>query len=153
VGWRSTSLRTRANNLVVVPNSTLAKAVITNYSLPESRTAYVLQVGVAYGTDPERVEKILLEAARQAIEERVEGLLSSPDPAVRFNPGFGDSSLDFSLIVHLRQLSDQFLVQSELRKLIVKHFEKEGIQIPFPVRTLVLDKSSWPAFTPPESKS
>lgn len=153
VGWRSTSLRTRANNLVVVPNSTLAKAVITNYTLPEPRTAFVLPVGVAYGTDPERVEKILLEVARQAIEEHFEGLLSEPEPAVRFNPGFGDSSLNFSLIVHLRQLSDQFLVQSELRKLIVKRFDQEGIQIPFPVRTLVLDKSSWPMLTPPETKS
>jgi small-conductance mechanosensitive channel len=153
VGWRSTSLRTRANNLVVVPNSTLAKAVITNYTLPEPRTAFVLQVGVAYGTDPERVEEILLEVARQAIEEHVEGLLSEPEPAVRFNPGFGDSSLNFSLIVHLRQLSDQFLVQSELRKLIVKRFDREGIQIPFPVRTLVLDKSSWPMLIPPETKS
>jgi small-conductance mechanosensitive channel len=150
VGWRSTSLRTRANNLVVIPNSTLAKAVITNYSLPEPRTAYVLQVGVAYGSDPQRVEKILLEVAEEARREGVEGLLSAPEPAVRFIPGFGESSLDFSLVVHLRQLADQFAVQSELRKRILKRFDQEGIQIPFPVRTLVLDKSSWPLLTPPK---
>jgi small-conductance mechanosensitive channel len=153
IGWRSTSIRTRANNLVVVPNSAMAKAIITNFSLPESRAAYVLQVGVAYGTDPERVEKVLLEVAQEAIRDGVAGLLATPEPVVRFNPGFGDSSLDFSLIVHIAQLSDQFLVQSELRKRIVKHFEKEGIQIPFPVRTLVLDQSSWPVLTGGEPKS
>jgi small-conductance mechanosensitive channel len=153
VGWRSTSLRTRANNLVVVPNSTLAKAIITNYSLPESRASYVLQVGVAYGTDPDHVEKVLLEVAQEAIRDGVAGLLRTPEPAVRFIPGFGDSSLDFSLIVHLAQLSDQFLVQSELRKRIVKHFEQEKIEIPFPVRTVVLDKSSWPTLTGQEPKA
>jgi small-conductance mechanosensitive channel len=147
IGWRSTSMRTRANNLVVVPNSTLAKAVITNYSLPESRTTYVLQVGVAYGTDPDLVEKVLLEVAQEAIHDGIAGLLAAPEPVVRFAPGFGDSSLDFSLIVHITQLADQFLVQSELRKRIVKEFEQAGIQIPFPVRTLVLDKSSWPTIT------
>jgi len=152
VGWRSTLLRTRPNNLVVVPNSTLAKAVITNYSLPESRMAYVLQVGVAYGTDPDRVEKVLLEVAAVAIRDKVEGLLGEPEPAVRFIPGFGESSLDFSLIVQVREVSDQFLVQSELRKRIIKRFEQEGIQIPFPVRTLVLDKSSWPQMGDREPK-
>lgn len=152
VGWRSTILRTRPNNLVVVPNSTLAKAVITNYSLPEPRMAYVLPVSVAYGTDPERVEKVLLEVAQEAIRDGVEGLLATPEPMVRFIPGFGDSSLDFSLIVQVRQIADQFLVQSELRKRIVKRFEQEGIQIPFPVRTVVLDKSSWPLLTGREPK-
>ena len=145
VGWRSTSIRMLANNLVVIPNSTLAKAVITNYSLPEDRMSYVLQVGVAYGSDPGRVEKALLEATRDAVGDRVPGLMAFPEPFVRFIPGFGDSSLDFSLIVQVEKFTDQYLVQSELRKRIVKRFEQEGIEIPFPVRTLVLDKSSWPA--------
>lgn len=153
VGWRSTSLRTGANNLVLVPNSTLAKAVITNFSLPDARTSYALQVGVAYGTDPERVEKVLLEVAEEAIRNRVEGLLAAPVPVVRFNPGLGESSLDFSLIVQVRQFSDQSLVGSELRKRIVKKFAREGIEIPFPVRTLVLDKSSWAALRREEPKS
>jgi small-conductance mechanosensitive channel len=153
VGWRSTSIRMLSNNLVIVPNSTLAKAVITNYSMPEDRMSYVLQVGVAYGTDPGRVEKALLDAAREAIAEGVEGLLAFPEPFVRFIPGFGDSSLDFSLIVQVGKFTDQYLVQSELRKRIVKGFEREGIEIPFPVRTLVLDKSSWPALTGQEPKA
>jgi small-conductance mechanosensitive channel len=142
VGGRSTTLRMLANNLIVVPNSTLAKAVITNYSLPEPRMAYVMPVSASYGTDPRRVEKVLLDVTQEAIRDGVEGLLAEPAPFVRFIPGFGDSSLDFSLIVQVRQFTDQYLVQSELRKRIVARFEEQGIQVPFPTRTLVLDEST-----------
>jgi len=142
VGWRSTVLRTLPNNHVIVPNGTLAKAVITNYSLPEPRMAYVMPVSASYGTDPQRVEKVLLDVAQEAIRDGVEGLLAEPAPFVRFIPGFGDSSLDFSLIVQVRQFTDQYLVQSELRKRIVVRFEEEGIDMPFPTRALVLDESA-----------
>ncbi|MGE5326737.1 MAG: mechanosensitive ion channel family protein [Deltaproteobacteria bacterium] len=153
VGWRSTTIRMLANNLVIIPNSTLAKAIITNYSLPEDRMSYVLQVGVAYGTDPARVEKVLLDSFQDAIHDHVEGLLAEPKPFVRFIPGFGDSSLDFSLIVQVGKFTDQFLVQSELRKRIATRFAAEGIEIPFPIRTVVLDKSSWAAFQGREPKA
>jgi small-conductance mechanosensitive channel len=52
IGWRSTQLRTLTNTVVVMPNSTLAKAIITNYSMPEPRMSLVIPVSVAYGTDP-----------------------------------------------------------------------------------------------------
>lgn len=139
IGWRSTALRILANSLVVIPNSTLAKAVVTNYSLPEKRMAYVLPVSVAYGTDPKQVERILVEVAQEAARDGVEGLLAEPAPFARFVPGFGDSSLDFSLIVQIRQFKDQYLVQSELRKRLIERFDREGITVPFPTRTLQFD--------------
>lgn len=142
VGGRSTTLRMLANNLMVVPNSTLAKAVITNYSMPEPRMAYVLPVSVAYGTDTAQVERVLLEVVQESLRDGLEGLLPDPPPFVRFIPGFGQSSLDFSLIVQVRQFTDQYLVQSELRRRIVARFQQEGIQIPFPTRTLILDEST-----------
>jgi len=147
IGWRSTILRTLGNNYVVIPNSTLAKATITNYSAPESRMSYVMAVSVMYGTEPDKVEKALLEVAHKAIEDGLEGLLPQPAPAVRFITGFGDSSLDFSLIVQIRQFTDQFLVQSELRKRIVKKFQEAGIDMPYPTRTLVFDKSAKEIFS------
>jgi small-conductance mechanosensitive channel len=142
IGWRSTTLRTLGNNYVVIPNASLAKAVITNYSVPQTRMGYSLPVSVAYGTDPSRVEKVLLEIGQKAIQDGLEGLLSDPAPSVRFIPGFGASSLDFSLNVQLRRFEDQYAVQSELRKRIVKSFQEKGIEMPFPTRTLVLDKSA-----------
>lgn len=145
-GWRSTSLRRLDNNMIVVPNSTLAKAVIINYTMPEPRMALTIPVSVTYGTDPARVEKTLLAVVEEAAREGCEGLLTYPAPNVRFIPGFGESSLDFSLNVAVRQYTDQFPVQSELRKRIVERFQKEGIEMPFPTRTLVLDQATQAAF-------
>ncbi|MGA3323766.1 MAG: mechanosensitive ion channel domain-containing protein [Terriglobia bacterium] len=142
IGWRSTILRTLGNNYVVIPNSTLAKAIITNYSVPETQMSYTLPVSVAYGTDPQQVEKVLLEAAHEALQDGLQGLLAKPEPSVSFIPGFGQSSLDFSLGLQVRQFTDQYPVQSELRKRIVKKFQEAGIDMPFPTRTLVLDKST-----------
>lgn len=75
-------LLTLPNNHVIVPNSTLAKAVITNYSLPEPRMAYVMPVRVSYGTDPQRVEKVLLDVAQEAIrlDESTRKLLGGTEP-------------------------------------------------------------------------
>ncbi len=139
VGWRSTTMRTLGNNTVVAPNATMAKAVITNFSTPESRLALSINVGVAYGTDASRVERVLIDIAKTAAADGVEGLLSSPEPFVRLIPGFGASTLDFSLNVQVRQFVDQYLVQHELRKRILERFQKEGIDMPFPTRTIVLD--------------
>jgi small-conductance mechanosensitive channel len=141
IGWRATSLRTLGNNVVYVPNAALAKAVITNYSKPEERMSLTIPVSVAFGTDPARVESALLDVARQAAKDNVEGLLAQPEPSVRFIPGFGASSLDFSLGVQVRRFVDQYLVQSELRKRIVERFRQEKIEMPFPTRTVLFDKA------------
>lgn len=142
IGWRSTILRTLGNNHIVIPNSSLAKAIITNYSAPDPRMSYGLEVSVAYGTDPNRVEKALLEVAREAIRDGLEGLLAKPEPSVALIPGFGESCLKFSLGMQVRQFTDQFSVQSELRKRILKKFQDAGINMPFPTRTVVFDKSA-----------
>jgi len=140
VGWRSTLLRTLTNNFVVVPNSTLAKAVITNYSLPEDRIAVNVPVSVAYGTDPAKVEKILVEVTEQAARDGLEGLLLNPPPVARLIPGFGPSTLDFSLIIQVAKFPAQFLVQSELRKRILARFLKERIEMPFPTQSILIEK-------------
>ena len=142
IGWRSTTLRTLGNNYVVVPNAMLAKSVITNYSVPQPRMGFSLPVSVAYGTDASRVETVLLEIAQEAIRNGLQGLLSDPAPSVAFIPGFGDSGLGFSLNMELRRFDDQYTVQSDLRKRILKRFEQEGIEIPYPTRALVLNKST-----------
>jgi len=139
IGWRSTTIRTLSNNIVFVPNSAMAKAVITNYSLPQLRLSIGIPVHVAYGSDPRQVEKVLLDITREAAQEGLEGLLLDPPPGVSLIPGFGDSSLDFSLNVNVRRFVDQYSVQSELRKRILARFAKEGIQMPFPTRTIELD--------------
>lgn len=130
IGWRSTQIRTLQNNIVVVPNNKLAQTIITNYGLPEERMALLIPVGVSYDSDPQRVEEVLLDEAKEAVG-KVQGLLGYPEPFVRFIPGFGDFSMNFTLTCHVRTFVDQFVVQHELRKRIFQRFQKEGIQIPF----------------------
>jgi len=142
IGWRSTTMRTQSNNIVFVPNSIMAKAVIINYSLPELRVSLSIPVRVSYGSDPSRVEKALLDVTREAAQEGLAGLLLDPPPGVTLTPGFGDSSLDFTLNLNVRRFEDQVPVQSELRKRILARFAKEGIAIPFPTRTIGLDHST-----------
>jgi small-conductance mechanosensitive channel len=142
IGWRSTTMRTQSNNIVFVPNSTMAKAVIINYSLPELRVSVSIPVHVSYGSDPSLVEKVLLDVSREAAQEGLAGLLLNPPPSVCLNPGFGDSSLDFSLNLNVQRFEDQIPVQSELRKRILARFAKEGIAIPFPTRTVDLDQAA-----------
>ena len=141
-GWRSTTLRTQSNNIVFVPNSTMAKAIITNYSLPEPLVSVSIPVHVSYGSDPSQVERVLLEVTREAAQDGLVGLVSDPPPGVYLSPGFGDSSLDFSLFVNVRRFEDQVPVQSELRKRILARFAKEGINVPFPMRTIGLDRAT-----------
>jgi small-conductance mechanosensitive channel len=142
IGWRATSLRTLANNLVFVPNTALAKATITNYSLPEEGMSLDVRVGVACGADARRVEQILVEVAGQAVQEGVDGLVAHPPPSASLIPGFGASTLDFTLTVQVRRFADQYAVQSELRKRILERFQKEGIEMPFPTQTIVLEQGS-----------
>jgi small-conductance mechanosensitive channel len=142
IGWRSTTMRTQSNNIVFVPNSAMAKAVIINYSRPELRVFVSIPVQVSYASDPSQVERTLLEITRQAAQEGLAGLLLDPPPDVLLDPGFGDSSLNFSLRVNVRRFEDQGPVQSELRKRILARFAQEGITMPFPTRTIGLDQTT-----------
>ncbi len=143
ITWRTTRVRMLPNNIVVIPNSKLAQSVVTNYYLPEKRMSLLIPIGVSYSSDPEKVEKILVEEAKKAIGE-IPGLLGEPEPFVRFIPGFGESSLDFTLICQVQEFVDQYPVQHELRKRIFKRFKEEGIDIPFPHRTVYLrEEKNW----------
>ncbi len=143
IGWRSTRLRTLPNNIVVIPNTKMSHAAITNYSMPESRLALNLPVAASYASDPRRVRAVLEELARQAVGE-VEGLLADPPPVVRFSPGFGDYALNFSLICQARDFVAQQAVQDELRYRIFERFRREGIEIPFPARQLYVTQQEGP---------
>jgi small-conductance mechanosensitive channel len=131
VGWRSTRIRMLQNNVVVVPNKRVAESVITNFDLDDRRMAVTIRVGVGDDADPDHVERVLVEEATRAIGQ-VPGLLADPPPAAQLIPGFGDYSLDFTLVCQARSFMDQFTVQHELRKRILKRLRAEGIAMPLP---------------------
>ena len=131
VGWRSTRLRMLQNNVVVVPNKRVAESIITNYDLGETRMAVLIRVRVDYDADAELVERLLVDEATRAVGQ-VDGLLAEPPPSARLIPGFGDYALEFTLACQVRSFVDQFSVQHELRKRVLKRLRAERIRIPLP---------------------
>jgi small-conductance mechanosensitive channel len=135
IGWRTTRIRMLPNNMVIVPNAKLAETILTNFHLPEKRMSLLIPISVSYQSDPSKIEAILLAEVASAMDQ-IPGLLAEPAPFVRFIPGFGESSLDFTLIVQVNEFVSQYLVQHELRKRLFARFQQEGIEIPFPQRVV-----------------
>ena len=137
IGWRSTTIRALASSIIIIPNSKLGQAIVTNFYLPDKRVAVSIQIGVAYGCDPDRVERVLLEEAQAAARE-IPGMLADPAPGVSFDPGFGEWALGFTLGYNVQEFADQFRVRAELRKRILKRLYQEKIEMPFPTRTIYM---------------
>jgi small-conductance mechanosensitive channel len=137
ISWRTTTIRTLGSNLIIVPNSKLAKAVVTNYHLPEKRIASQVQVNVSYDSDPDKVEQVLLELGTAGAHD-IPGMLAEPAPSVAFDPGFGESSLGFSLNYNVAEFANQFGVRNELRRRILRRFRQEHIELPVTTRRLLL---------------
>ncbi len=135
IGWRATTVRPFENTIVIIPNSKLSQSIVTNYNLPEPWIQVAIPINVSYDTDIEKLEGVLLEEGKRAVKE-VPGMLTDFEPVVRFMPGFGDFSLNFVFVFRVKQYVDQYFVQHELRKRILKRFRQEGIEIPFPIRTV-----------------
>ncbi len=137
IGWRSTSVRALANNMIIIPNAKLAQAIVINYHLPAKRMATNVQVGVSYDSDPDEIERLLLEVATRAVAEIPE-MLAEPAPVVMFDPGFGDSALGFTLNFQVAEFVNQYRVRHELRKRILRRFREAGVKIPYPARDVFL---------------
>lgn len=140
IGWRTTKIRQIHNNVIIIPNKKLAESIITNFNLHEKRFLVRIEVSAGYESTPAYVERILLEITSEAMG-KVPGLLADPPPTVRFAPGFGEFSLDFTLFVNVNEVTDKYFVQHELRKRIFTRFREVGIEIPFPRRTIYIAKN------------
>ncbi|MCB1007618.1 MAG: mechanosensitive ion channel family protein [Acidobacteria bacterium] len=136
IGWRATRLRQMPNNIVIVPNAKLADMVLKNYEMPGTEQSAVVTMGVAYDSDLERVERIVIEVAREVLQT-VEGGVPEFEPLVRFHT-FGDSSINFNVILRARHVADRFLPIHEFVKRVKARFDAEGIEIPFPQRVVHL---------------
>lgn len=132
--WRSTRLRMLANNLVVVPNSKLSQAILVNHHLPSQDLAVLVDVGVDYSSDLGHVETIVIEVGRGVMLE-VSGGVPEFEPFIRYHT-FGDSSINFTVILRAREFVDQYLIKHEFIKRLHARFDQEGIVIPFPIRTI-----------------
>jgi small-conductance mechanosensitive channel len=137
IGWRSTTIRSLGNSMIIVPNAKLAQAIVTNYYLPEKRIPAMVEVRVSYECDPDRVERVLLDIAAQGTRE-IPDMLADPAPSVTFDPGFGEWALGLTLNYQVAEFASQYSVRQELRKRIFRRFKEEGIRIPFPARAVYM---------------
>ena len=127
---RSSIVETLDNVSIIVPNSNFITDNVTNWSYRDSKVRIHVSVGVSYGSDVDLVEKTLLQVGRGHQE-----VLLNPEPTVQFLE-FGDSSLNFDLLVWVNDASRQYIIRSELNFAVVKAFREHGITIPFPQRDL-----------------
>jgi small-conductance mechanosensitive channel len=135
IGWRSTRLKTIQNNVIIIPNSHLAKSVILNLSCESKEVSVLVPCGVAYGTDLDKVEEVLLDELKK-YRKKNEYLAKDSNDLVRFSE-FSDSNINFNVIVRVHKYVDRFIVKHELIKLIKARLENEKIEISWPVRKIV----------------
>jgi small-conductance mechanosensitive channel len=131
IGWRSTHLRTLAPSLVIVPNATLSKAVITNFRAMNPRLLLATPFEVTLDSDPDAVMRALSEEAAAIV--KVAGVAETPAPVARFVPGFGDRGMAFTVYCTVVAGTDGGFVQQELRKRVVARLRREGIALAEPV--------------------
>ena len=129
---RSTELETFSKISLIVPNSVMIGDTVQNFTLHDATGRVTIPIGVAYGSDTEKVKSLLLECA-----QKHDNITKFPEPHVLFN-GFGDSSLDFELRCFLNNVMNRLSTASDLRFAIDKAFREHNIEIPFPQRDVHL---------------
>jgi small-conductance mechanosensitive channel len=136
ITWRNTAIRALPNNMIIIPNSKLASAIVTNFYQPETEMAVLVQVGVSYDSDLEKVEGVTMEVGKEVMRE-VKGGVPEFEPFIRYHT-FADFSINFTVILRAREFVDNYLIKHEFIKRLHKRYNQEGIEIPFPIRTVYM---------------
>ena len=134
IGWRSTKLRHWQGNLIILPNSKLAEAIVTDYEKPDKSLLFTVDCGVSYDSDLEKVERVTLEVAEEILQKYPEGDKNF-EPIVRFKE-FGDSNINFAVVFKCIDRVGQFVIKNQFIKALHQRFNQEGIDIQYPVRKL-----------------
>lgn len=134
ITWRYTTVQSMLGNLIVIPNKNLASSIITNYNLPYKDITIKIPIGVAYDSDLEQVERVTLEVADQVMHDMSE--FSEIPPKVIFHT-FADSSINFDVLLHSARFEMQLELKHRFIKALTARYRKEGIEIPFPIRTII----------------
>ena len=130
IGIRSTKLRTYDNEVIYIPNGSLANTKIKNFTVPDLSIRVNVNFGVEYGSDPENVRSVVLDAVK-----RIETVIEQPEPVVQFL-NMGDFSLDFVARVWVKNYTEAYSTKLSVTDEIYKALNKANIGIPFPTRTV-----------------
>ncbi len=138
IGFRSTKILTGDSEMLVVPNAQLAAMSFRNYMLPDMRLRVTFPVSVAYGSDPDKVKKIILDQLAHVKNAKI---LKDPIPYVLFVE-MGEYSIKFNLYFWVESPRERVFVKDELNTLIYNALRKAKIQIPFPTRIIYMKKEA-----------
>jgi len=139
IGWRSTRIRTWDNNIVYVPNSKMSSSILVNYFNPNEEMGYAMSFGVSYEDDPEEVIKALWEALKRTAKKT--NKIVEPESSTVRADEFGDSAVNYKVIVKIPIYGDRFGVKGEMVKQIFYVFKERGISIPYPTRSLYMHEA------------
>ncbi len=136
VTWRNTTIKMVSNNLIIVPNSIIGRSRIVNFTSADEQHGEVVPLGVAYDSDLEHVERVVREVAT-GVQREVDGAVKDHEPTVRFT-AFGDFRIDMVAVLQVEQYKERLPARHEFLKRIHVRFAEEGIEIPYPRRTVQL---------------
>jgi small-conductance mechanosensitive channel/CRP-like cAMP-binding protein len=141
--WRSTRILTRDDDIIYVPNSTMAKGNIVNLTDPTPEHLCRKRIGIEYGAPPNKVRNVLIN-----LMNHVEGVLKTPAPDV-FVVEYADNAVVYDLRFWITDFERRVRIESEIMRAVWYHLKREGIAIPYPVRDVYLKKEK-PAQHPDE---
>jgi len=136
ITWRSTTIRAASDHIIIVPNSKLADMTVSNYYLPQHEITFGVEVGVSYDSDLSKVEKITKEVIQQTLQESADGVKEF-EPEISFT-AFGESSIKLKAFLRVNNYTAQFQVRSRFIKKLHERYHAEGINIPYPIRTVLM---------------
>ena len=126
IGLRSTKIKTFDNELIIIPNTTLAESKIQNIALPEPKSRAIVPFGVAYGSDVSKVKSIIVRELKT-----IKGVSKDPEPFIRFVE-MADSSLNFKAYFYVDNFENRANAKDEANTKIYNALNKADIEIPFP---------------------
>ncbi|SVA13773.1 uncharacterized protein METZ01_LOCUS66627 [marine metagenome] len=135
ISWRNTKMLERSNNIIHIPNTKLSSAIIKNYDSGDPSFSVKIPVGVGYNSDLDQVGKVVMEVATE-LHSTMEEVNKDAEPSFKFR-GFGESSIDLAVYFRGNKYGDQNPIIHEFIKRLHKRFNQEGIEIPYPVRTVI----------------
>ena len=135
ITWRNTKMLERTNNIIHIPNTKLSNAIIKNYDSGDPSFSVKIPVGVGYDSDLDVVERVVMEVAND-LHQNMDEMNKQSTPSFKFR-GFGQSSIDFMVYFRGNKYGDQNPIIHEFVKKLHKRFNEEGIEIPFPMRTVI----------------
>lgn len=128
MNWRDTTIKTVAENMIVVPNQKIASSVIVNYVQPFAACSILVPIRISYGSNLQHVEAVTVDVAKEVLQANAGGV-DGFEPVVRYRE-LGEYSINFDVVLRVKTIMDQNFIRHQFIKAIYERFHQENIAIP-----------------------